>query len=83
MKHPVAAALAVLLIGGCGGQQQSVDPAKTLREGAVAIGALKSVSATLKFTKGGISFQGFKLVSAKATVRLPDDSDTGKLRDKK
>lgn len=37
---------------------------------------LTTVSATLKFTKGNISFQGYVLVSAKATVRLPSESDT-------
>ncbi len=37
---------------------------------------LNSVSATLKFTKGKITFQGYELVSAKATVRLPNESDT-------
>jgi len=38
--------------------------------------SLKTVSATLKFTKGSISFQGYVLVEATATVRLPSDSDT-------
>jgi lipoprotein LprG len=77
VRQLLAAIVAGLLIGGCGGgQQQSIDPAKALRDGAAAVGALKTVSATLKFTKGGITFQGFTLVSAKATVRLPDDSDT-------
>ena len=37
---------------------------------------LKTVTATLKFTKGSISFQGYVLVDAKATVRLPAESDT-------
>ena len=37
---------------------------------------LKTVTASLKFTKGPISFQGYVLVGAKATVRLPADSDT-------
>jgi hypothetical protein len=77
VKQLLAAASAVLLLGACGGgQPQSVDPAKALRDGAAAMGTLKTVSATLKFTKGGITFQGFTLVSAKATVRLPGDSDT-------
>jgi len=38
--------------------------------------SLKTVTATLKFTKGSVSFQGFTLVSAKSSVRLPGDSDT-------
>jgi len=37
---------------------------------------LKTVSATLSFTKGAITFQGFTLVRAKTSVRLPGDSDT-------
>lgn len=37
---------------------------------------LKTVSVALKFTQGTISFQGYVLVGAKATVRLPADSDT-------
>ena len=37
---------------------------------------LKTVSATLSFTKGSISFQGFTLARAKTSVRLPGDSDT-------
>jgi lipoprotein LprG len=78
LRRILAVASAVLVLAGCGGgqQQPSVDPAKTLRDGAAAVGALKTVSATLKFTKGGITFQGFTLASAKATVVLPDESDT-------
>jgi hypothetical protein len=37
--------------------------------------SLKTVTATLKFTKGTVSFRGFTLVGAKAAVRLPSDSD--------
>ena len=37
---------------------------------------LKSVSSSLKFTKGTVSFRGFALVAAKAALRLPSDSDT-------
>jgi hypothetical protein len=73
----VAALLATFLLLACGGgQQQSVDPAKTLRDAATAMAALKTVNANLKFTKGAITFQGFTLVGAKASVRLPGDSDT-------
>jgi hypothetical protein len=59
----------------CGGLQPE-DPAKALREGGAAMAQLKTVTATLKFTKGAITFQGYTLVGAKATLRLPADSDT-------
>ena len=70
-----AAPLAALVIAACGGLQP-VDPASALRDGGAAMAKLKTVSATLQFTKGTVSFQGFALVSAKAAVRLPADSDT-------
>lgn len=77
MRVSLAAILAALVLTGCGGgQQQSVDPAKTLRDAAAAMAALKTVNANLKFTKGAITFQGFTLVGARASVRLPGDSDT-------
>ena len=69
------AALTSLAMTACGGLQP-VDPAQALRDGGSAMAKLESVSATLKFTKGKISFQGYELVSAKATLRLPSDSDT-------
>jgi hypothetical protein len=72
----LAAALLALLTGqACGGLQPE-DASKALREGGAAMANLKTVTATLKFTKGAISFQGYVLVGAKATVRLPSDSDT-------
>lgn len=37
---------------------------------------LKTLSATLKMTKGTVSLQGFALVGARTAVRLPSDSDT-------
>jgi hypothetical protein len=68
---------ACLLIAACGSSQQpSADPAQLLREAGAAMATLKSVTATLKFTKGSVSFQGFSLVTAKAAVRLPGESDT-------
>ncbi len=77
MRMALAGACALLLIAGCGGgQQQSVDPAATLRGAATAMAALTTVRADLKFTKGAITFQGFTLAEAKASVRLPGDSDT-------
>jgi LppX_LprAFG lipoprotein len=68
-------ALASFALTACGGLQP-VDPGQALRDGGSAMANLKTVSATLKFTKGKISFQGYELVSAKATLRLPSDSDT-------
>ena len=71
----VASIAAVLLVAGCGGLQVE-DPAQALRDGGTAMAKLKTVSASLKFTKGVVSFQSFTLVGAKAVVRLPGDSDT-------
>src|SRR5665213_21208 len=70
-----AITLALVEVSACGGLQP-VDPTQALREGGAAMASLKTVSATLKFTKGSISFQGYVLVEATATVRLPSDSDT-------
>ena len=68
--------LALALVAGCGGSQPQVDPAQSLRDAAAAMARLKTVNATLSFTKGAISFQGFTLARAKTSVRLPGDSDT-------
>jgi LppX/LprAFG-like lipoprotein len=70
--------LAFALLAACGGGSPppSVDAAKALREGAAAMAQLKTVSATLKMTKGTVSLQGFALVGAKTAVRLPSESDT-------
>jgi len=77
MSRLLALAAAGFLLAACGGgQAPNVDAAQTLRDGAAAIAAVKTVNATLKFTRGAITFQRFTLVSAKATVRLPDESDT-------
>ena len=70
------AVLMLALTAGCSGQQPAVDPARTLRDAGAAMAKLNTVSATLKFTKGAITFQGFTLVGAKTSVRLPGDSDT-------
>jgi lipoprotein LprG len=72
----VVALLALALLAGCGGSQPQIDPAQSLRDAAAAMAKLKTVSATLSFTKGAISFQGFTLARAKTSVRLPVDSDT-------
>lgn len=77
-----AYALAFVMITACGGLQPE-DPGLALRQGGQALASLKTVTATLKVTKGTITFQGFSLVSANAGVRLPDASDTNYLvRDK-
>ena len=78
MRSLATAVLASALLAACGGGTTSppVDAAKALREGAAAMAQLKTVSATLKMTKGTVSLQGFALVGAKTAVRLPSDSDT-------
>jgi LppX/LprAFG-like lipoprotein len=70
------AILAAISLVACGGGLQPVDPGQALRDAAAAMAKLKTVSANLKFTEGTISFQGFTLAGAKASVRLPSDSDT-------
>ena len=76
MRRAIGAVLAMMLVFACGGSQQPVDPALTLRDAATAMAKLNTVRADLNFTKGAISFQGFTLVGAKTSVRLPGDSDT-------
>jgi hypothetical protein len=76
MRRAIGAMLAVMLLAACGGSQPQVDPARTLRVAADAMAKLNTLKADLKFTKGAISFQGFTLVGAKTSVRLPGDSDT-------
>jgi hypothetical protein len=72
---PRAACLVgAVLIAACGLQPE--DPALALRQGAAATATLKTVTATIKVTTGTITFQGFKLISATAAVRVPDASDT-------
>ena len=68
--------MALALLVACDGSPAQVDAAQALRAAGGAMGKLKTVTATLKFTKGAITFQGFTLVSAKTSVRLPADSDT-------
>jgi hypothetical protein len=76
MRRATGAVLALVLLAACGGSQAPVDPARTLRDAATAMAKLTTVKANLKFTKGAITFQGFTLVGAKTSVRLPGDSDT-------
>ena len=73
--------MAIACVGASGllvacGSLQPEDPGLALRQGGAATGTLKTVVATMKVTKGTISFQGFSLVSATASLRLPDESDT-------
>ena len=76
MRRGLVAVVALALLAGCQGSQPQVDPAQTLRAAGAAMAKIKTVTATLKFTKGTITFQGFTLASAKTSVRLPADSDT-------
>ncbi len=78
MKRRLLAATATLLLTACsaGPSPAPVDAAKALRDGAGAMARLHSVSATLHFTKGALTFQGFTLVSARTSVSMPSDSDT-------
>src|SRR5258708_3918197 len=76
MRGTTILVLAVVLMTACGGSQAPVDPARTLHDAATAMAKLTTVKADLKFTKGAITFQGFTLVGAKTSVRLPGDSDT-------
>ncbi|HVH62794.1 MAG TPA: LppX_LprAFG lipoprotein [Candidatus Dormibacteraeota bacterium] len=75
MRRGIGLVASLLILGACSGQS-SVDAGKALHDGAAAMGRLKTISATLKFTKGAITFQGFTLVSARTAVQLPSDSDT-------
>jgi hypothetical protein len=70
-----AVGLVAVVLAACGGLQPE-DPAQALRDGGAAMAKLKTVSATLTFTKGTITFQTFALVKAAATLRLPSESDT-------
>jgi hypothetical protein len=77
VRSLATAVLSATLLAACGGSSPpAVDAAKALRDGGAAMALLKTVSATLKMTKGTISLQGFALVGAKTAVRLPSDSDT-------
>jgi len=79
MRRGLCVMVAALTISACGGgaaQPAAVDPVQALRDGAAAMAKLSTVTATLKFTKGTVSFQGFTLAGAKTAVRLPGDSDT-------
>jgi len=70
-----AVAMVSVALNACGGLQAE-DPGQVLREAGAAMAKLNTVTATLKFTNGTVSFQGYVLTSATAAVRLPTDSDT-------
>jgi LppX_LprAFG lipoprotein len=74
MKHLIAL-FAIAVVCACT-SGQNVNAAQVLKDGGAAMGQLKSANATLKLTKGAITIQTFKLVSAKTSVRLPSESDT-------
>ncbi|HEY0830337.1 MAG TPA: LppX_LprAFG lipoprotein [Candidatus Dormibacteraeota bacterium] len=77
MKRLLAAMVVAATAAGCGGgSTPPVDAAKVLRDGAAAMSQLQTVNATLKLTKGTVTIQGFTLVSARTSVKLPADSDT-------
>jgi hypothetical protein len=76
MRRGLVAVVALAMLAGCQGSQPQVDAAATLRAAGAAMAKVKTVTATLKFTKGAITFQGFTLASAKTSVRMPADSDT-------
>jgi len=69
-------ALAILALVACGGSPPPTDAGKILRDSATAMANVRTVSATLKLTKGVVSIKGFTLVSARTAVRMPTDSDT-------
>lgn len=76
MRRGLGAVVALALLAACEGSPPQVDAAQTLRAAGAALAKLTTVSASLKFTKGAVSFQGYTLVGANASVRLPSDSDT-------
>jgi hypothetical protein len=74
MKRVIALAALIGVVAAC--STENVDAARVLRDGGAAMGRLSTVTATLKLTKGTVTIEGFRLISAKTSVRLPADSDT-------
>jgi hypothetical protein len=67
---------ACVLVAGCDlPGAQKPDPKSVLRQAAQSLGALKTVTADLKFGPG-VTFDNFGLASATTKIRLPGDSDT-------
>lgn len=70
------ACLAVAAVGACDtGSGPSRDPSAELRAAGQAMGALKSVTADVRFGPG-TTYQGYTLDSASARIALPGGSDT-------
>ena len=70
-------AVAVLSAGACTIGEQPPDPSQALTKAASLLATVRSVNATIKFTKAPISFKGFALVSANTAIQLPEsNSDT-------
>jgi hypothetical protein len=76
MRRGLIAFVALAVLAACQASPPQVDAAATLRAAGTAMAKLKTVTATLAFKQGAITFQGFTLVSAKTSVRMPADSDT-------
>ncbi|HET6309441.1 MAG TPA: LppX_LprAFG lipoprotein [Candidatus Nitrosotalea sp.] len=76
MRRGLIAFVALAVLAACQASPTQVDAAATLRAAGTAMAKLKTVTATLAFKQGAITFQGFTLVSAKTSVRMPADSDT-------
>ena len=74
MRRLVASLAVALVAGACTIGEQPPDPSQVLTRAANALAAVHSVSANIKFTKAPISFQGFSLVSARTSVKLPESS---------
>ncbi|HEX2680030.1 MAG TPA: LppX_LprAFG lipoprotein [Candidatus Dormibacteraeota bacterium] len=73
----LVASLTVLALAACGGNQPpTVDASRVLHQAANTMALLHTVSATFKFTKAPITFEGFTLAGAKTAVQLPGESDT-------
>lgn len=76
MRRGLIAVVALAVLAACQSSPPQVDAAQTLRAAGTAMAKVKTVTATLAFKQGAITFQGFTLVSAKTSVRMPADSDT-------
>jgi hypothetical protein len=74
VRRLVASLAVALAAGACTIGEQPPDPSQVLTKAANALANVHSVSANIKFTKAPISFQGFSLVSARTSVKLPESS---------
>lgn len=71
----VCASLVLACSGPATEAPKPPDPAAVLHDAGVAIAALKSVKADVKFGPG-VTLEGFTLTSASSAMQLPDQSDT-------